>query len=161
LRPSPISEAAAATPEFQTLRARLQRQLDDQFTAIETEMRLLDEQIIQTEAQIGGVEAQLEAQEDEQAILAVELARARELSGQGLIRVSELTTLEKANAAIRGEIGRLEAQIAELRGRITEAGLKRVSVTTDTVEIIGVELSRGSAPRSGRRRYAGRLRRQR
>jgi HlyD family type I secretion membrane fusion protein len=43
---------------------------------------------------------------------------------------------------VRGEIGRLEAQIAELRGRITEAGLKQLSVTTDAADLIGVELSR-------------------
>jgi HlyD family secretion protein len=137
-----LAEAAAANPEFKAVVSRLQRQLDDYFKTIETEMRLLDEQIAQIEAQIAGVDAQLDAKQDERAILAAELARARDLSSQGLIRASELTAAEKANAEIRGEIGRLEAQIAELRGRITEAGLKRISVVTDSAELIGVELSR-------------------
>jgi HlyD family secretion protein len=137
-----LDAAAAANPEVQALLARLQRQLDDHFTTIDTEMRLLDEQITQTEAQIAGVEAQLEAKEDEQAILATELARARQLSTRGLIVATELTTLEKSDAAVRGEIGRLKAQIAELQGRSTEIGLKRLSVVPDSAELIGVELSR-------------------
>jgi HlyD family secretion protein len=137
-----LAEAAATNPEFQALRARLQGQLDDHFTHIETEMRLLDEQITQIEAQIAGFEAQLGAQRDEQAILAAELVRAHELSRQGLIRAADLTAVEKASAVIKGEIGRLEAQIAELRGKIVESGLKRVSVVTDAAELIGVELSR-------------------
>lgn len=137
-----LVKAAATNPEFQGLLTRLQRQLKGHFAAIENEMQLLDEQISQIKAQITGVEAQLQAQKDEQAILAAELSRAHKLSSQGLIRAAEITTVEKASAAIKGEIGRLEAQIAELRGRITEAGLKRVSVVTDAAELIGLELSR-------------------
>ena len=132
----------AASPELDALLARQQRQLDDHFLTIETERQLLAEQVAQTEAQIVGIEAQLDAKRDEQTILATELVRGRDLSDQGLIRTPELTTLEKADAAVRGEIGRLEAQIAELRGRITEAGLKQLAVTTDAADLIGVELSR-------------------
>lgn len=132
----------AASPELDALLARQQRQLDDHFLTIETERQLLAEQVAQTEAQIVGIEAQLDAKRDEQTILATELVRGHDLSDQGLIRTPELTTLEKADAAVRGEIGRLEAQIAELRGRITEAGLKQLAVTTDAADLIGVELSR-------------------
>ena len=130
----------AASPELDALLARQQRQLDDHFLTIETERQLLAEQVAQTEAQIVGIGAQLDAKRDEQTILATELVRGRDLSDQGLIRTPELTTLEKADAAVRGEIGRLEAQIAELRGRITEAGLKQLAVTTDAADLIGVEL---------------------
>lgn len=137
-----LAGAAADSHELQALLARQQRQLDDHFTTITTEMQLLDEQVAQTEAQIDGVAAQLSAKQDEQVILASELLRGANLSEQGLIRAVELTTLEKSGATVRGEIGRLQAQIAELRGKITEAGLKRLSVVTDAAELMGVELSR-------------------
>jgi HlyD family secretion protein len=137
-----LAEASATTPELQALLARQQRQLDDHFIVFDTERQLLAEQVAQTEAQIVGIEAQLAAKQDERIILATELVRSHDLSDQGLIRTAELTTLEKADVVVRGEIGRLEAQIAELRGRITEAGLKQLSVTTDAADLIGVELSR-------------------
>jgi HlyD family secretion protein len=137
-----LIEAAAENPEYQALLGRLELQLQDHFDAIDTEMRLLDEQIAQTEAQIQGVTAQLDAAQDEQVIVSAELVRANELSGVGLIRTAELSALEKEDAGIRGEIGRLEAQIAELHGRVTESGLKRLSVMTDAAALIGTELSR-------------------
>jgi HlyD family secretion protein len=137
-----LIEAAAENPEYQALLGRLELQLQDHFNAIDTEMRLLDEQIAQTEAQIQGVTAQLDAAQDEQVIVSAELVRANELSGVGLIRTAELSSLEKEDAGIRGEIGRLEAQIAELQGRVTESGLKRLSVMTDAAALIGTELSR-------------------
>jgi len=137
-----LRSAAAETPDVQALVDRQQRQLSDHFTTIATEMQLLDEQIAQTEAQIDGVAAQLAAKQDEQVILAAELVRGQNLSDQGLIRAVEMATLEKSGASVRGEIGRLQAQIAELRGKITEAGLKRLAVVTDAAELLGVELSR-------------------
>lgn len=137
-----LAVAADESAELQALLARQQRQLDDHFSAINTEMRLLDEQVSQIDAQIVGINAQLTAKRDEQIILATELVRGQELSDQGLIRTPELTTLEKADVTVRGEIGRLDAQIAELRGKISEAGLKRLSVITDAADLIGVELSR-------------------
>jgi HlyD family secretion protein len=142
LVPEALGKAAVADPSVQALVARQQRQLDDHFTTISTEMRLLDEQITQIEAQIDGVSAQLVAKTDEQVILAAELIRSQNLSAQGLIRSAELATLEKSDAMVRGEIGRLQAQIAELRGKITEAGLKRLAILPDAADLMGVELSR-------------------
>lgn len=142
LVPDLLGKAAADDPALQALVARQQRQLDDHFTTISTEMQLLEEQITQIEAQIDGVSAQLAAKTDEQAILAAELVRGQNLSAQGLIRSAELASLEKSDAMVRGEIGRLQAQIAELRGKITEAGLKRLAILPDAAELMGVELSR-------------------
>jgi len=143
LDPDPLLvEAAARDPEVRALVARQQRQLDTYFTAIATEMSLIDEQNAQTEAQISGVQAQLAAKQDEQSILADELTRSRDLAGRELIRTSELTTLETEDVKIRGEIGQFESQIADLRGRIAENRLKRLSGVTDAAELAGTELNR-------------------
>jgi HlyD family secretion protein len=139
----PLLETAARdNAELQALLARLQTQLDDHFAAMDTEQRLLDEQIAQNEAQITGVEAQLTAKQDEIVVLATELDHARALAEGGLIRATEVTALEKADIEAEGEVGKLVAQIAELRGKIAEAGLKRLSVRTDAAELISTELSR-------------------
>lgn len=143
LNPHPLlTEAAAIDPDVRTLIARQQRQLDDHFTTIDTEMRLLDEQIIQTEAQAAGLEAQLAAKRAEQSLLDADLDRARNLANRELIRSSELSVVETAGIRVRGEIGYVEAQIAELRGKIVEIDLRRLSVVTDAAELAGVELSR-------------------
>lgn len=137
-----LAEAAAANPEVRGMVARMQRQLDDHFAALETEMRLLDEQIMQTQAQIDGVSAQLAAKTDELVIITGELKRAQDLLDQGLIKGSELAVPEKANVTARGELGRLTAQVAELRGKIAQSGLMRLSVVTDANDLIGAELSK-------------------
>lgn len=137
-----LVEAAARDPNVRALVARQQRQLDTYFTAIATEMSLIDEQTAQTGAQIDGVEAQLAAKQDEQSLLADELARSRELAGRELIRTSELTALETEDVKIRGEIGQFESQIADLRGRIAENRLKRLTVVTDAAELAETELNR-------------------
>jgi HlyD family secretion protein len=137
-----LVEAAAAQPEWQDLLDRLQAQLDDHFLAIDTEMRLLDEQGAQIEAQIDGIAAQREAAEAELALVTAEIARTEALAEQGLIRTTEITAVETAAIKLQGDLGRFEAQVAELRGRIAESEIKRLSVTTDAAELIGTELSR-------------------
>ena len=137
--PPPLAEVAAAHAD---LLARQQRQLDDHFAAIATRTRLLEETIVQTRFQIEGIEAQLAARQQELQVLDRELARARDLENQGLVRQPEVTTLEKAAIAARGEIGRLQAQIAELRGKITQTDLGKLSVLTDAREKLDAELAR-------------------
>jgi HlyD family secretion protein len=137
-----LAAAVQDSPEWQTLLGRLQSQLDDHFTAIETEMRLLDEQIAQTEAQIAGIAAQRVAAEAELAIVHAELARMQSLGDQGLIRATELSDLRTEEVRLQGDLGRFEANVAELRGRIAESEIQRLAVRTDAAELIQTELSK-------------------
>ena len=138
----PLLAEAAKTPEIGALLQRQRLQLDAYFAANMAEQGLLDEQISQVGAQIEGVEAQLAAKSDEAALVTQELAKARDLHGKGLIKFSELLALEKAEVTIRGERGRLTAQIAELRGKIAEFELKRHSVAPDAAAAMTTELTR-------------------
>lgn len=138
----PLLDGAATDPDIATLLDRQRRQLTAYFAANQAEEGLLDEQMSQVAAQIEGVEAQLAAKSDEAALVTQELAKARDLNAKGLIKFSELLNLEKAEVAIRGERGRLTAQIAELRGKIAEFELKRHSVAPDAAEAMVTELTR-------------------
>lgn len=138
----PLLTAATSQPQWQDLLDRLQAQLDDHFTAIDTEMQLLDQQSAQIEAQIDGISAQRQAAEAELALVNVELERVRTLADQGLMRTTEINTVETSAIKLQGELGRLTAQVAELRGRIAESEIKRLSVVTDAADLIGTELSR-------------------
>lgn len=137
-----LEDAVARDDSVRSLIADHQRQLNDFLAGMETKKRLLDEQSTQTQSQIAGVAAQLRAKHEEAAIVATELAKAKALSAQGLIRDADLSALDKARVTAQGEIGRLQALMAELDARISETRLKALSVDTDARELIGVELSR-------------------
>ena len=138
----PVLAEAATQPDVASLLDRQRRQLAAYFAANRAEEGLLDEQIAQVQAQITGVEAQLVAKADEAALVGQELVKARDLNTKGLIKFSELLALEKAEVAIRGENGRLTAQVAELRGKIAEFELRRHAIDPDAAELMSTELTR-------------------
>jgi HlyD family secretion protein len=146
--PPLLAQAVAGNADLPAMIDRQQAQLDDHFAAIDTALRLLDEQAAQTAAQIAGIEAQLAAKQEEIALLLADIATARTLADQGLIRAAELSALERERITAEGVAGQLTAQIAELRGRIAETQLKRLAVHTDAAAQIAPELARLSAERT-------------
>ena len=138
----PALAEAASIPEYGRLIDRQQRDLDAFHASIAAEDGLLDEQVSQIQAQIVGIEAQLAASTDERALISAELLTARDLNARGLNRDAELVALEKAEVATRGEIGKLTAQIAELRGKIAEVELKRLQILPDAETSAAQELAK-------------------
>lgn len=138
----PALAEAASIPEYGRLIDRQQRDLDAFYASIAAEDGLLDEQVSQIQAQIVGIEAQLAASTDERALISAELLTARDLNARGLNRDAELVALEKAEVATRGEIGKLTAQIAELRGKIAEVELKRLQILPDAETSAAQELAK-------------------
>ena len=138
----PALAEAASIPEYGRLIDRQQRDLDAFYASIAAEDGLLDEQVSQIQAQIVGIEAQLAASTDERALISAELLTARDLNARGLNRDAELVALEKAEVATRGEIGKLTAQIAELRGKIAEVELKRLQILPDAEASAAQELAK-------------------
>lgn len=129
LDPHPLLIAAAAErEEISRLIIRQQQQLEAHFEAVSSGMGLLEEQAQQIRAEIAGVTSQLAATREERALLAEEIANADLLAERQLIKSSEVYKLKKEDVAMRGDIGRLEAKIAELRGKISELNLKRLAV---------------------------------
>ncbi len=142
LRLHPVLAAVAATEDVAPLIRRQQIELDAYYASLDSQEHLLDEQVVQIRAQIDGVLAQLSAKQDERLLIEQELSNARDLNAKGLNKVSELLFLEKAEVTIRGEIGRLNASVAELRGKISESALKRTSVRPDAEEKAAQELTK-------------------
>ncbi len=138
----PALAEAASIPEYGRLIDRQKRDLDAFYASIAAEDGLLDEQVSQIQAQIVGIEAQLAASTDERALISAELLTARDLNARGLNRDADLVALEKAEVATRGEIGKLTAQIAELRGKIAEVELKRLQILPDAETSAAQELDK-------------------
>jgi len=137
-----LAEAAATRPAIAAIVGRNTRQLAAHYDTLETERRLLDEQKKQIESQLAGLQSQLAAKQDEKLVLGQELTKARGLEKKRLIKASEMFSLEKQNVAVRGELGKLKANMAELRGKISELELKRHLVVPNALEKAVEELSK-------------------
>lgn len=85
------------------------------------ELILLD--AAQYREQIGGLEAQIAAAEEESALLAREMQGLVELEAKGLVTKTRITALRRQKAKIDGERGRLAAEQAR-----AENDLARISV---------------------------------
>jgi HlyD family secretion protein len=137
-----LAEAAATHPEIDILVQRQKRQLFAHFEALATEARLLDEQVAQVNAQIVGLEAEINSRNEEMTHIASEMSRLEELAGRGLVKQVDLFNLQKARTFVRGEIGKLAAKIAELRGKISEIELKRHTIVPKERKLAVAELSK-------------------
>jgi len=82
----------------------------------------MEEQRLQSEAEIKGADAQLKALGEQLAFVDEELADQQGLLDKGLARATSVMTLAREKARLIGEVGRLEAATAQIRGRI--AGLE-------------------------------------
>ncbi|KIQ05575.1 hemolysin secretion protein D [Agrobacterium tumefaciens] len=88
----------------------------------------LREQIKQLRDQIMGQNVQQKAKDDEIALIAKELEGKTRLYEQGLITMSQVNSLERNAARLRGERGQLIASIAAYQGKIAETELQLLDV---------------------------------
>lgn len=100
----------------------------------------LGEQIEQLQSAIAGLEHQSAGRQQEQKIVATQLGGFRDLHEKGLIQSSQLSAAERDAAVLEGEIGRIEAAIAETRGRIAEIEMQILAVDQDLRREVATEL---------------------
>jgi HlyD family type I secretion membrane fusion protein len=85
--------------------------------SLRQEQKALKEQSAQIDRQVEGYEAQLEALDRQLDIASGELENVRGLFGKGLIQSTRVSELEREDARLRGELGRLTALVAEATSR--------------------------------------------
>ncbi|MEM9736254.1 MAG: HlyD family type I secretion periplasmic adaptor subunit [Pseudomonadota bacterium] len=115
-----LLEAAQTRPEVKTLldgqiglfRARQQ--------TMASEMAVMGERELQISEQIGGAEAEIEALGDQADLIEDELVGMRELLRKGLAQKNRVLSLEREAARLKGELGQMVAQNAQLKGQISE-----------------------------------------
>lgn len=98
---------------FQARRASLRKEIEQ-----------LKQRTVQIGSQIDGTEAQLAALVDQIELIRSELADQQSLFEKGLTRSSQIAALKREEARLRGEIGKLQAGIAQFRGMITEINVQ-------------------------------------
>lgn len=137
-----LENALLERADLVSLVDRQQQQLNSYHSQLQTSIDLLKEQVLQIEAQIEGIESQLTAKKKEIEFNFEELENAKVLATKGLIKASEVFSLQRAEVTIGGEIGRLNATIAELRGKISELRLKIISVKPAAQALSEAELTK-------------------
>ena len=119
-----LKKAASEDPEINKLVVRQRRHLKSRLASLDTNSRLLRQQIIQVKKQIVGVEAELETKSMRRGVVEKELSESQTLLAQGLTKRSTMRGLEKDQFTTQGDIGKLTAKVAELKGKISELELK-------------------------------------
>lgn len=135
LEPDRLLKAAATNNgELQALLARQQRQLDAHYSAITTQISLLGEQSRQINDEAAGEESALEAKRLHLALAEDELANSMQSLDKGIITRPLVTAMQKDVIATKGEVGRLVAKVAELKGKISEQRIKIHAIPLDAKE---------------------------
>ena len=91
----------------------------------------LSKQTIQIESEIAGTEAQLVSLRRQVELIQEELEDQQSLFQRGLTQASRVSALLREEASLTGDIGRLEAAVARLRGQIsgTEIAIVELEAT--------------------------------
>ena len=84
----------------------------------------------QIQSQIVGIDAQREALETQQSLIAKELADQQQLLEGGLTQASRVSSLQREEARLLGTIGELLASRAEAEGRATEIEIEILKLDT-------------------------------
>lgn len=139
--PEDLVEAQADSPEIAKM-IKGQRSLF--FARAETLTREADqisEQIAQANNQIEGTEAQLAAFQTQQELILSELEDAQSLLEKGLAQASRVSSLQREQARLLGEIGSLKATLAQVRGQIAALEIQVLKLTTTRREEANTTLS--------------------
>ena len=102
---------------------------------------ILNQRIASLREQVTGLEGQVEAGEQQRAVLAEEIDRKEKLLDRGLTGRDEYTELVRANAQLFGQLAQTRAQIASIRTQIIEAEEQVARATTQRVERAVTDLS--------------------
>lgn len=89
-------------------------------------------QVRQYEEQVRGLEAQKKSNAAERAILAGEFERIRQLVGRRLIETAKVRSVERDLAKVDGKSGEIAADIARVKGQISETRLKLIELDKKT-----------------------------
>ncbi len=108
----------------------------------EVQMRAqLASRVVQLDQQIRGFDAQIASLQRQRTLIEPERAAVKELWDKQLVTISRLNQLERSAADLDGNIGALQAQIAQTRARISETQEQAIQLSETRRAQAGSELS--------------------
>lgn len=98
------------------------------------------EQKAQAESQIDGTEAQLVSLRQQIDLITEELTDQQSLLNRGLTQASRVRSIRREKARLIGDVGRLEADVARLKGQIAGTGIEILTLEAARREEANAEL---------------------
>lgn len=120
--------AGAANPDTQELVDGQRNLFDARRVSVAQELDQLGKRRLQVGAQIDGVASQETALARQLELIEEELGNQQSLLDRGLTQASAVLNLQREEARLRGQIGDLSAQTAQLQERITEIDIERLKL---------------------------------
>jgi HlyD family secretion protein len=125
-----ITARAVADPALAEVMAAQRDQFEARRDARLREREQLDERAGQIGNQIDGLIFQRDALDEQIALVGEELAAQETLYAQGLTQMVRVISARRELAQLRGNLGQLEASIAENRARLVEIELEKLKLDT-------------------------------
>ena len=138
--PEELTAAARQIPAIAALRDGQNDLFFARAQTLQKSLSQLAERRGQTERQIEGIGAQLDALSTQVGLIRRELADQRSLFERGLAQASRVLALEREEAALAGQIGELEANRAQAAGRLTEIEIEALRLASQRREEAETEL---------------------
>jgi HlyD family secretion protein len=135
-----LAEKAAAAPEVAALLADETAVFATRRTTLDQTLRQLGERARQIEASIAGRERQLAALRTQRDLVKQDLEKVQALLAEGLAESARATALQREEARVDGEIGQLEAGIAEARSTIAGFEVEKLRLQSSWLETAQAEL---------------------
>jgi HlyD family secretion protein len=131
---------AAGSPEIRQIIKGEEALFDARRAALNQEADLLAEQNRQITNRIKGIEAQLQALRTQRDLLGQQLTDQQALLKEQLTQRSQVVELQRQEADFLGQIGRLESEIAELRGQAASNRIELLQLRTRRQEEAATDL---------------------
>ncbi|MEW2915755.1 HlyD family type I secretion periplasmic adaptor subunit [Ruegeria sp. ANG10] len=117
-----------------------QRLFEARLETLDQQTQQLGKQRVQIDSEIEGTEAQLVSLRRQVELIQNELKDQQDLLQRGLTQASRVSALQREEASLTGEIGRLEAAVARLKGQISATEIEIVELTATRREEAITEL---------------------
>lgn len=117
-----------------------QRLFEARLETLDQQTQQLGKQRVQIDSEIDGTEAQLVSLRRQVELIQNELKDQQDLLKRGLTQASRVSALQREEASLTGEIGRLEAAVARLKGQISATEIEIVELTATRREEAITEL---------------------
>ncbi len=100
----------------------------------------LRQRVDQLKEEIDGLSKQIAAKKSEIELIHTELKGVDELWKKQLVQIQRLSALQRDETRVQGELGQLEASVAQTKGRISEINLQIIQIDQDLRSDVAKEL---------------------
>ncbi len=141
----PEVAAAAKDPVLARSIAAQQALFNARQTSRNGETEVLRQRLEQTNNELAGLEKILAARRKEADLNAQELANVKPLYERGFVNNQRLMPLQREQARLEGEVGRLTSEQSKLKGAVAEAQLKLAQADKEFMQQVADELRKVQA----------------